>query len=138
MRTLVSLSIIVIALSSVALAVIFWFLIKALVRNTESLRTLIGHVDTRLDTAMVSVQKSIEDINHITGQVNQQMDRVEQIVDHIEQTTRDARTSMRMVNNTVVPMLANAHGIMGGIRKGIDTWNDNTHTEREDERNEGM
>lgn len=119
----VSLSLIVIALSSIGIAVIFSFLARALMANTEAIQKLVDHLDARLDTALQSVQKSIEDVNGITQRVNMQMDRVEAIVQNIEHTTKDARTSVHMVNATVVPMLANMHGIMGGVRKGIDTWN---------------
>ena len=119
----VSLSLIVIAISSIGIAVVFSFLARALIANTEAIQKLVDHLDTRLDTALQSVQKSIDDVNGITQRVNMQMDRVESIVQNIEHTTKDARTSVHMVNATVVPVLANMHGIMGGIRKGIDTWN---------------
>jgi uncharacterized protein YoxC len=127
----VSLSLVVIAFSSIGIAVIFSFLARALMANTEAIQKLVDHLDARLDTALQSVQKSIEDVNGITQRVNMQMDRVESIVQNIESTTKDARTSVHMVNQTVVPMLANMHGIMGGIRKGIDTWNSTGGEENE-------
>ena len=118
----VTVSLCVIALSSIAVAIVFMFLVKALIANTESLKMLIDHLDGRLDTAMDSVQQSINDVNKITERVNDQMDRVENIVQNVQHTTKDARTSVHMVNATVVPMLANMHGIMGGIKKGVDVW----------------
>jgi uncharacterized protein YoxC len=117
-----SVSLVVLALSGVIVALTFTVLVKALKSNTESIKTLVDHMDSRVDTLMDSVQKSIADINGITESVNHQMERVDQIVNNIEVATKDARTSVHMVNATVVPILANMHGIVGGLRKGVETW----------------
>ena len=122
LTTLASIALIVIACAGIVISVAFIFLVKALVQNTESLRTLVGHLDQNINTAMDSVHKSIQDVKVITDRISRQMDRVESIVDNIDGATRDARHSVHMVNTTVVPMLANVHGIMAGIRKGVDTW----------------
>lgn len=115
-------SIIIIACASIVIAIGFVFLVKALLQNTQAIQTAVSRLDKNLNIVLESVQKSIEDVNVITHRVSEQMDRVESIVDNIETATRDARHSVHMVNSTVTPMLANAHSIMAGVKKGVDTW----------------
>lgn len=112
----------VIAVASVTITVMFAVIAKALVANTESIKLLVEHLDTRTGPMLESAQKAISDIKEITERVNGQMDRVENIVGNIEQATHDARSSMKMVDATVVPTLTNLHSIVGGIKKGLDAY----------------
>jgi len=122
MSGLVVFAICVVAVASVVVAYFFSMIAKALIANTESIRLLTGNLDKRLNEVSASVQKTLNEVNAITERVNGQMDRIENIVGNIEETTQDARTSMRMVNATVTPTLGNLHAIAGGLRKGLDTW----------------
>lgn len=112
----------VIAIASVAVTVIFAYIAKALVANTESIKLLVDHLDARTGPMLESALKAIDDVKEITERVNGQMDRVENIVGNIEQATHDARSSMKMVDATVVPALSNLHSIVGGIKKGLDAY----------------
>lgn len=122
LTTVAQIALIIIACASILISVVFIFLVKALLKNTEAITSAVSRLDRSLGLAMDSVQKSVEDVNVITRRVSEQMDRVESIVDNIDNATRDARHSVHMVNSTVVPMLANVHGLMAGVRKGVETW----------------
>lgn len=124
LSVVVCFAIVIIAAASVVVAAMFMRISKALMANAESIRLLAEHIDARTGELMISARKSIEDVNAITERVGQQMDRVETIVGNIEHVSTDARSSMHMVDATVVPMLGNLHGLLGGLRKGVDTWNE--------------
>jgi uncharacterized protein YoxC len=122
LTTLAYVALIIIACASIVIAIGFVFLVKALLQNTQVIQSAVSHLDKNLNQALESVQKSINDVNVITKRVSEQMDRVDSIVGNIETATGDARHSVHMVNSTVVPMLANLHGVMAGVKKGVDTW----------------
>ena len=112
----------IIAASGVCVAVTFVWLANSLVRGVGSIRNLIEEVDHNVQGTVVSLRAAIDDINVITRRANAQMDRVEKIVENVEQVTIDARSSMHLVDETVYPALSNVKAALSGIRKGMEVW----------------
>ena len=112
----------IIALSFLFIAFTFYWIAKALIYSTNSIRNLIDVLDVRLKKNMNDLNHSISDINEITQRVNGHMDRVDVIVENIAHVTNDARTSMHLVESTVVPVFSNLYALIAGVRKGIEVW----------------
>ncbi|MFA6448263.1 MAG: hypothetical protein WCX65_02245 [bacterium] len=112
----------VIAICGVALAVTIYWVAKSLISGTASLKKLIETVDYNVHTSVDMIQRSITDINTITQKASDQMERIEAIITDAHQIGVDARTSMSMIESTLVPTLVSLHAISAGLRKGLDTW----------------
>ncbi len=112
----------ILAVSGVFLAMTVYWVARSLISGAVSIRKLIETVDYNVHTSVDMLQRSIGDINLITQRVGDQMERVESIVGDAQQVARDARVSMRLIEETLVPVLTNLHAISAGLRKGLETW----------------
>ena len=112
----------IIALSFLFIAYTFYWIARALSYSTHSIKNLIDEVDVRLKKNMNDLNQSIGDINQITQRVSGQMDKVDTIVENIEHVTNDARTSVHLVESTIVPVFSNLYSLIAGVRKGVEVW----------------
>lgn len=113
----------IIAFSSVAVAVIFYWLSKNLVVSSASLQNLIDSVNKDVTETVRMLQETIGDVSDITEKVSKQTERLDEIVENARLVSEDVKSTTGMVNNTVVPTLGNLHAISAGFRKALDTWN---------------
>ncbi len=112
----------VLAASGVFLALTVYWVARSLISGSASIKKLIETIDYNVHTSVDMLQRSISDINAITQRAGDQMEHVESIVSDAQQVARDARVSMRLIEETLVPVLTNLHAISAGLRKGLDTW----------------
>ena len=117
-------SIVTIAISSVLVTAILYWVARSLISSSGSLKKLIEDVNVNIGGTVEMLQKSIIDVNEITRRVGDQMDRVEKIVGNAGDITEDLKTSADMINRTIVPTLGNLHAVAAGARKAVDTWNE--------------
>jgi len=124
----------VLAASGVLLALTVYWVARSLISGSASIKKLIETIDYNVHTSVDMLQRSISDINAITQRAGDQMEHVESIVSDAQQVARDARVSMRLIEETLVPVLTNLHAISAGLRKGLDTWremNPDVHAQRQ-------
>lgn len=120
----IEVALVIMAVSSVAVTVVLYWLAKSLISSSVSLNKLIETVDYNVHTTVDMLQKSIDDINVMTRRVGDNMDKLDSIVENVDNISSDVRSSMHMIDKTVVPTLTNLHSISAGARKAIETWNE--------------
>jgi len=108
----------------VLVTVILFWVARNLISGSASLKKLIETIDYNVNTTVDMLQRSIADVNTITERANGQMDRIEEVMENVQHLSGDARSSMHMIDETVSPILSNAHSVVAGGRKAVDTWND--------------
>ncbi|MFH0793309.1 MAG: DUF948 domain-containing protein, partial [bacterium] len=112
----------VIAASFLFIAFTFLWIARSLAASSNSLKQMIEDADSRVKQNLEAINKSIQDANSITGRISGQMDRVDAIVKNIEHTTQDARSTVHLVESTVVPLFSNLYSIVTGVRRGIEVF----------------
>ena len=112
----------IIALSGAALAVTVYWVARSLISGSASVKKLIETIDHNVHTSVDMIQRSINDINVITQRAADQMNRIEGIITDTREIAKDARSSMSMIESTVVPTLVSLHAASAGLRKGLETW----------------
>ncbi len=117
-------ALVVIALAGVTVSLTLYWLAKSLISSSVSLKKLIETVDYNVHSTVDMLQKSIDDINLMTKRIGDNMDKLDSIVENVESISSDVRSSMNMIDKTVVPTLSNLHSISAGARKAIETWNE--------------
>ncbi|HOO57562.1 MAG TPA: DUF948 domain-containing protein [bacterium] len=126
-----SFAIVVIAICAVVLTAVIYWIAKNLISGSNSLTKLLETVDYNVQATVDKLQQSVSDVNKITEEASKQSERVEGLVsdvssitDDVSHITSDARETINMVNNTVVPILANVHAVVAGAKKAFETWNE--------------
>ncbi|HOX27811.1 MAG TPA: hypothetical protein PLQ76_01510 [bacterium] len=127
-----NIAVFVIAVCAVCVTAILYWVARNLILGSGSLKKLIETVDYNVHTIVDMLQKSIDDINGITQRAGEQMDKVSEIMEDAHQTAEDARqvaadakSTMHMIETTVVPTLISVKSISAGLKKGLETWREN-------------
>jgi hypothetical protein len=115
----------IIAVCGVALAATIYWVARSLISGTTSLKKLIETVDYNVHTSVDMIQRSINDINVITQKASDQMEQIEAIINDGRQIGKDMRSSMAMIESTLVPALISLHALSAGLKRGLDTWREN-------------
>jgi hypothetical protein len=121
----INLMLTVIAVCGVALAATIYWVARSLISGSASLKKLIETVDYNVHTSVDMIQRSINDINVITQKASDEMDEIEAIISDGRQIGKDMRSSMSMIETTLVPALISLHALSAGLKKGLDTWREN-------------
>jgi len=121
----INLMLTVIAICGVALAATIFWVARSLINGSASLKKLIETVDYNVHTSVDMIQRSINDINVITQKASDQMEAIEEIIGDGRQIGKDMRSSMTMIETTLVPALISLHALSAGLKKGLDTWREN-------------
>lgn len=119
-----SVAVIVIAVCAVCITVILYWVASSLIAGTNSLKKLIETVDYNVHETVDALQQSITDVNKITEQAGEEMQRLDQILKDFQNIARDGSSSMRLIDETLAPSLINLKSISAGLRKAVETWND--------------
>ena len=120
----VIIAVLVIAGSSVTITVILYWIARNLISSSHSLEKLIESVKVNVNVTIEMLQKSIGDINRLTSDANGKMEKLDAIIDNVEELTADVKSATDMINRTVTPSLGNIQALSAGMRKAVETWNE--------------
>lgn len=116
---------IIIALSLVVLAYMLAQLVKSFSSGTNSIEKLVNDIDVKLQNILDEVKVSVNDINQITKNLNENMSSINNIVKNSEHISYDVKTTLHTIEKTLVPLLIEAYSLVAGIKKGLEVWKKN-------------